>query len=311
MEEGARLVLETSAGVRSGERVLVVVDETTGSLGQALAAAARALGADPVLATIRSRRADGEEPPEPVGTAMASSDVVLLVTRMSLTHTHARRAANRAGARVVSIPGPTEDMLSSGGLATDWGKINETVRQTARRLRGAREVRLTSGAGTDLTFRVEGRTWIVEDTGLCTRKGAFTTLPAGELFVAPVEGSADGRLVADVFFDEPLGQPATVILQAGHGTRIVGATRAVHAMNRGGKDGRALGRFGFGLNPRARVTGPHLEAEKALGSAHVGFGDNLVLGGKIHVGIRVEAILSEVGIAVDGKAVVEKGRLAA
>jgi len=80
-------------------------------------------------------------------------------------------------------------------------------------------------------------------------------------------------------------------------------------MNRGGKDGRALGRFGFGLNPQARVMGPHLEAEKAVGSAHLGFGDNLVIGGKIHPGVRVECILSEVRVEVDGRAVIEKGRL--
>ena len=80
-------------------------------------------------------------------------------------------------------------------------------------------------------------------------------------------------------------------------------------MNRGGKEGRALGRFGFGLNPQARVTGPHLEAEKAVGSAHLGFGDNLVIGGKIHCGVRVECILSEVRVEIDGQPVVEKGRL--
>jgi len=309
MEEGARLVLQTSAVLREGERVLIVTDEGTLALGEAFVAAAKALGADPVLASIVPRAADGDEPPEPVGMAMQSSDVVLLVTGRSLTHTHARRAANRAGARILSMPGATEDMLRTGGLATDWGKIHETVRQTARRLRGTREVHLTSAAGTDVTFRVEGRDWVAEDTGLCARKGAFTTLPAGELFVAPLEASAEGRLVADVYFDEPLDHAATVILEAGHATKIVGASNAVHAMNKGGRDGRALGRFGFGLNPRARIAGPHSEAEKAMGAAHVGFGDNLVIGGKIHVGVRVEAILSDVGIEVDGKAVVEKGRL--
>lgn len=309
MEEGARLVLTTSAGLRAGEKVLVVADEGTRSVGDAFLAAAKGLGADPVMVLIRPRAADAEEPPEPVGTAMAASDVILLVTGRSLTHTHARRSANRAGARVISMPGVTEDMLRDGGLATDWSKIHEVVRKTARRLRGAHDVRLTSAAGTDLTFSVEGRDWITEDTGLCSRKGAFTTLPAGELFTAVVEGSAEGRLVVDFYFEEALLEPVTATLKQGHAARILGAPKAVAMMNRGGRDGRALGRFGFGVNPRARATGPHLEAEKALGSAHLGFGDNLVIGGKIHCGVRVEAILSEVGVQVDGKAVIEKGRL--
>ncbi len=80
-------------------------------------------------------------------------------------------------------------------------------------------------------------------------------------------------------------------------------------MNPGGRDARTLGRFGFGLNRRARTTGPHTEAEKALGCANLGFGDNLAFGGKIHCGVRVECTLSEVGIEVDGKTIVEKGRL--
>jgi len=309
MEEGARLVLTTSAGLRPTEKVLIVADEGTRGIGDAFQAAARSIGADAVLLVMRSRESDGEEPPEPVGTAMAASDLIVLATSRSLTHSHARRAANRAGARVISIPGPMEDMLRDGGLAADWTHIHEVVRRIARRLRGAHEVRLTSAAGTDLGFSVAGRDWITEDTGLCSRKGAFTTLPAGELFIAPVEGTADGRLVADVYFDEPLLEPATATLKDGHAMRILGAAKAVHAMNRGGRDGRALGRFGFGLNARARVTGPHLEAEKALGAAHLGFGDNLVIGGKIHCGVRVEAIVSEVGIEVDGTRILEKGRL--
>ena len=63
------------------------------------------------------------------------------------------------------------------------------------------------------------------------------------------------------------------------------------------------------MNRRARVDGPHMEAEKALGCANLGFGDNLVIGGKIHCGVRIEVTISEVGIEVDGKSVIEKGRL--
>ncbi len=309
MEDGARLVLRTSAALRPGEKVLIVADEETRPIGEAFLRAARSLGTDPVLACLAPRRHDGDEPPEPVGTAMASSDLVVLATRHSLTHTHARRQANRAGARVISIPGITEDMLQVGGLSMDWTEIHEVVRRTARRLRGAKEVHLTNAAGTDLSFRVAGREWITEDTGLCARKGTFTTLPAGELFIAPLEDSAEGRLVADLYFHEPLAQPVTATLKEGHATRILGAPKAVHAMNLGGRDGRTLGRFGFGLNPRARVKGPHLEAEKALGCATLGFGDNLVIGGRIHCGVRVECILSEATIEVDGAPVVEKGRL--
>ncbi len=310
MEDGARLILRTSAALREKERVLIVADRDTRAIGDAFLEAAHSLGTDPVLITIAPREQDGDEPPEVVTTAMESAELIVLATRRSLTHTHARRQANRAGARVISIPGITEDMLRSGGLAADWTDVHEIVRRTARRLRNAREVHLTSASGTDLTFSVEGRAWIAEDTGLCARKGAFTTLPAGELFIAPDEASAEGRLVADLYFDEPLLEPATAVLEAGHATKIVGAAKAVHAMNLGGREGRTLGRFGFGLNAKARASGPHPEAEKALGCASVGFGDNTTIGGRLASNVRLECVLSSVTVEVDGKTIIEKGHLA-
>ena len=309
MEDGARLILRTSAGLREKEKVLILVDRDTRTLGEAFLAAARSLGTDPVLFLIVSRERDGEEPPEIASTAMESADLIVLATRRSLTHTHARRQANRAGARVISIPGITEDMLAKGGLAADWIEVHELVRRVARRLRNARQVHLTSSAGTDLSFSIDGREWIAEDTGLCSRRGAFTTLPAGELFIAPIESSAEGRLVADVYFDEPLIEPVTATLREGHATKIVGASKAVHAMNLGGREGRTLGRFGFGLNAKARASGPHFEAEKSLGCANLGFGDNVAIGGQLACNVRVECILSEVTFEVDGKPVIEKGHL--
>lgn len=309
MEEGARLILTTSTAVREGEKVLVVADTDTQTIGDAFLAAARGLKTDPVLATIAPRVHDGEEPPAPIAIAMESSDVVVIVTGRSLTHTHARRQATRAGARIISIPGPTEDMLVAGGLAADWAHIHDLVRRTARRLRAAAEVRVTSAGGTDLTFRVAGREWISEDTGLCAKRGVFTTLPAGELFIAPLEDSAEGRIVADLFFGEELIEPAQATVKEGRATRILGAAKAVEAMNRGGRDGRTLGRFGFGLNARARANGPHVEAEKALGVASLGFGDNFLFGGRLRCGVSVESLLSDASIEVDGKAVIEKGQL--
>ncbi len=309
MEDGARLILRTSAALREKERVLIVVDRDTQTIGDAFLTAAVSLGTDPVLVTVAPRELDGQEPPEVVATAMESADLIILAARRSLTHTHARRQANRAGARVISIPGITEDMLKSGGLAADWTDVHEIVRRTARRLRNARDVRLTSSSGTDITFSVDGREWIADDTGLCARKGAFTTLPAGELFIAPEESSAEGRLVADVYFDEPLLEPATAILHEGHATKITGAAKAVHAMNLGGREGRTLGRFGFGLNSKARASGPHPEAEKALGCAALGFGDNTTIGGRLASNVRLECVVAEVTVEVDGKPVIEKGHL--
>jgi len=55
---------------------------------------------------------DGEEPPAAVATAMRQSSAIAIVTRYSLSHTQARMAATRAGARVASMPGITVDIFA-------------------------------------------------------------------------------------------------------------------------------------------------------------------------------------------------------
>jgi len=164
-------------------------------------------------------------------------------------------------------------------------------------------------AGTDVTLSTRGRDWNFSDTGVATRKGDVTTLPAGEIFVSPVEGTAEGRLVADAFFHESLHTPATVLLKEGHATKVTGAEAAVLEMNRGGKEGRNVAKLGVGLNPRARAAASLPEAEKALGAVHVVFGDSVPYGGKVACGVRVDAILTGATVEVDDAPIVEKGKL--
>ncbi|TLZ72728.1 MAG: aminopeptidase [Methanobacteriota archaeon] len=310
LEEGAASVLRTSAGLKAGERVLIVADPERMSVGRAFFYAAAALGCDPVLSLIRTREAAGREPPDLLAAALLEADVVLLATVHSLTHTHARRAANRAGARVVSMPGVTEEALEGGALTADHGALQQTMRRLQRRLRAADEVHVATPSGADFTVSTRGREWNFSDTGVAGRKGDVTTLPAGEIFVAPLEETAEGRLVADTFFQEPLHAPATALLAEGYATKVVGAEAAVLEMNRGGKEGRNLGKLGVGLNPRAHATAPLPEAEKALGAIHVVFGDSVPYGGRVSCGVRVDAILTGATIDVDGKPLLEKGRLA-
>jgi leucyl aminopeptidase (aminopeptidase T) len=309
IEEGAHRVIETCLAVKAGEKVVVVVDAKTRVIGDALFGAALGAGAEAILVLIPPPAESGEEPPDPLARMMADCDVVILATSQSMTHTAARRLANRAGARIASLPGVTEDMLSEGPLTADYVEIQRTTRRLERMLRGAKSVRLASPLGTDVTFDVTRRDWITGDTGVCRRRGDMTTLPAGEIFVAPVEGSADGRLVFDATFHTRLAEPASVVVKQGHASKVTGAPEAVLAMNRGGKDGRNFGKVGIGLNPKARITGNVLEEEKVLGAVHVVFGDNAAYGGAVRCGVRVDAILTQATVEVDGKTILERGAL--
>jgi len=137
----------------------------------------------------------GLEPPDYVAEKMKRAQVVVAITSFSLTHTNARAEANKAGARVASMPLFLAEMFEPGGpMASDYKYIHETSKKLAKALKGKKTVRVITESGTDITFNVEGRTWGL-DTGILTEPGAFGNLPAGEIFIAPVEGTANGKFI--------------------------------------------------------------------------------------------------------------------
>ena len=128
----------------------------------------------------------------------------------------------------------------------------------------AREVRLV-GEGTDLTLSLEGRTSLVDD--------GHANMPGGEVYLSPVEDSAEGT----VAFDVPTGHATGVRLRF-RGGEVVEATAET------GQDeldealatddgARWLGELGVGCNEGitdglANV----LFAEKMAGTVHLALG---------------------------------------
>lgn len=116
-------------GVKRGESVLIIVDTITPlSIGKSLFEAAKNHGCEVMLVTMLPRAHHGEEPPAAIAEAMKNADVVIAPTTLSLTHTQARINACKAGARMASMPGITEEMMTSGGMTANYDKVNDIAR---------------------------------------------------------------------------------------------------------------------------------------------------------------------------------------
>ncbi|MFQ5911208.1 MAG: aminopeptidase [Thermoplasmata archaeon] len=309
MKKGARIAIESALNIQKGESVLIVTDTGKEKIAEALFDAAAEVGAEPVVVKMLPRKRHGEEPPAVIANMMLDAQVTIGVTTFSFSHTQARRNASRAGARIATMPGMSEDMMTDGAMLADYREIERTMRRLYRKLRGAKRVEVYSDSGTDITLRVARRDWITDDTGICHKKGSFTNLPAGELFIAPIEGSSEGKIVVDGSFFEILDEPATVWIKKGVATRITGAKSAVAEMNKGGREGRHVCEFGLGLNPNARIMGSFLEDAKVLGTAHISFGDNSTFGGRIKCGVHVDAVMRKPKVVIDNRLVLEDGEL--
>jgi leucyl aminopeptidase (aminopeptidase T) len=298
--------------VKKGETVLVITDEPLRKIGRLLWEACRQTGAETLFVEMLPRKTSGEEPPRSLADCMKKADVLIIPTSKSLSHTKARRDACRAGARCATLPGITADTMRRT-LNADYKKIARLSVRLAKILTRGSTAHVTTAAGTDVRMSLKGRKGH-PDTGLVHKPGDFSNLPAGEAYLAPVEGTARGTIVIDGCIGETgvLRKPITMQVEDGYVTRISGGAQVkiLRRSIRGlGKKARNIAELGIGANHKARVVGSSLEDEKVLGTVHIAMGDNASMGGKISVASHLDAILLKPTLTIDDRVIMKNGRL--
>jgi len=308
--KGARTAVRTCMGVKQGEKVLVITDPPKLKIARAIIGAARELSAKTMLICMPVGKRHGSEPPEIVALAMLSSDVVIAPTTYSLTHTQARLRATKAGTRIATMPMITAGMMCRGGMLADYNVVSRLTKKVASRFERTAEVEVKTSAGTELTLSVAGRKPHA-DTGIFHAPGDFGNLPAGEVFIAPVEGTAGGRVVVDGSMADRKGGRIEISVEKGVAVKISGnyAQKLIRMLDEAGSKARNIAEFGIGTNTKARLIGNVLEDEKVLGTCHIALGDNSAFGGRVRAGIHVDGILLKPTVKLDGKILMRDGRL--
>ena len=140
LKRGADVVAGTCLAVQPGEQVVIVADLPNRDPGLALTEAVRSRGAEASLVLIVPRKAHAEDPPGPVIEALRSADAAILATTFSLSNSNARRLANQAGARIISLPGCRPETLATGAIFADFKAMEPVVRELGRRQIGRAHV---------------------------------------------------------------------------------------------------------------------------------------------------------------------------
>jgi leucyl aminopeptidase (aminopeptidase T) len=311
LDRAVQVVIRDCLGVREGEDVLVVCNPATRHLAERLREEAEAAGGDAVLAEFAEREQHGVEPPGTVAAAMLKSDVLLVPTVQSLSHTAARKAATDAGARAATLPGVTEEMLARV-MSFDVDELRRRGRAVAEILDAGSEARITCANGSDLMLNLEGRV-ATPDTGELTEPGTFGNLPPGEGFIAPRHDAGGGRLFVDGTVAS-IGIPAAPIELTVEDGALLGATGEIgeelmRQLRAAGPDGTRVAELGVGTNEKAILTGELLEDEKLLGTIHVAFGASAGIGGEIQVPVHLDCVVMKPTLTVDGTEVVRDGEL--
>ncbi len=258
----------------------------------------------------------GAEPDAQAAAELREADVVIALTSYSLSHTNAREGATSRGVRLASMPGFEAGMFAAGGpMAVDYRQVAADCRRFADLLTAAVEAVVRTPAGTELRFGLEGRKGEGDD-GLYTGPGQWGNLPAGEAYIAPLEGTAQGTLVAPAGWYPGLREDMVLRFHQGLVVEVLGGGAVGDEYRRlldlGSDDPvhrarRNLAELGIGTNPQARRPDNVLEAEKIKGSVHLAIGDNAHMGGRVEADTHQDFVQALPDLILDGRAVIVGG----
>ena len=215
---------------------------------------------------------------EPQGVA----DVVVALSNNSTSHTRFRALVNAAGGRFASLPNFDPDMFFTS-MKVDWQELARRTHLLSREVNRAKEIVVTCPNGTRMRFGKQGRE-AEGDDGLLTAPGSFGNLPAGEVYLAPLEGTSSGMMVLEFAPTRKLATPLSLMVEKGNVTEICGDEPYRLKLEQKFAESpanRNIAELGIGTNDRATKPDNILEAEKILGTIHIALGDNSGFGGTV------------------------------
>lgn len=303
------ILMRECAHVRKKEEVLILADEAQDTnLIAALAAAVSRAGAKaismiyPVIAPYR-------EPPQSVVAAMKNAPVALACGTTPMA-AEVIKESLESGARMLSMFRITPASFART-VPIDYRKLKREMEKVKNILDRAGTVEIASKAGTAFKVQMAGRPAKLA-LGSVRKAGEVDHIAAGAIGVAPLEGTAEGRLVVDgtVLGFGRAFDPVTFEIRAGKVMNIKGGRnwKGLRQLLRRDRYAPWVCEIGLGVNPKARLIGGP-EDERVRGSVHVGFGENRFFEGTLASASHMDGTLLKATLLVDGKEVVRGGKL--
>ncbi len=315
MIKGAKKLVDECTKVKEGENVLIITD--TGrplSIAETLAVACKERGAEPIITILSPRQVEGNDPPPPVTEAMQKAEVIFMVLSQGIFHSPSRTKAAKMGARGMTLPQFTEEDMVRGAIEADFLETKQLVQKVGDALRRTKEARVTTPAGTDIYFNLEGRGEAVRTfTNFAHQPGEFGVMIL-EANISPNVGSAQGIIVCDagIYFFKPgliPKEPVRVVVKDGMVTDISGGAEAKKlADSLAALDDPMVynvAELAIGLNPKAKMTGGQSQDKGVYGTCHIGIGSDITWGGNIKAATHFDLLMYAPKFELDGITMLE------
>jgi leucyl aminopeptidase (aminopeptidase T) len=222
--------------------------------------------------------------------------------------------AQKAGARILSMPGVTEDGFLRT-LSIDIEALASLTNSLSERVGRAKSARITTSLGTDVSLELGHPVTPID--GLCQKPGEIDFFPPGLFLSVPKLGGVSGKAVVDGAITQigRLSSPVTMTFAEGKLVRIEGGGEAARLekllASLEDENAYAFAAWGIGTNPGAALVGedPSFEGERVYGWCHVSTGSNASFpGGTVRAKIHLDGIISSPTISLDAEVILKEGK---
>ncbi len=334
LSQTAHLIIHKLLAVKPDEEVLLIADtETNMEMVYSLAAAAKSIGCEYTIAVMPSRTGQPHllnVIPRVVEKAFEGADVAIGLTRTSfgpsLAPIQSELVFEKKTLRYYSMALRDPVSMMRGGALADYDALRDSAAKFKKIFEAGTTLTITTKLGTDFSAQIpkpedspgfSGPFVRVED-GWADRPGEEAAFPDGEVFFAPREYSAQGRLIVDgpIEYVGLPGEPVEVMIRQGKITEVNGksseARKLRDLLNRI-EDADVIGEVAVGINPASLRDGSAQEEKKVLGNCHIGFGIARGFPGTwmaeyknlIHSDMNIR----DVRVSIDGTVVVENDKI--
>ena len=252
--------------------------------------------------------------------ALKESDLVLDL--MTLLFSPEQHEILAAGTKILLAVEPPEVLVRMVPTLDDKAR----VAQAEQRLDGAREMHITSAAGTDLRCPL-GEFPVIQEYGFVDAPGRWDHWPSGFVLTWPNERQTEGTLVIDrgdilLPMKRYVQEPIRVRVTQGFVTAIDGGLDAEllseYMASFNDPEAYAMSHIGWGLQPRAQWTTLAMYDREATigmdarafeGNFLFSFGPNNEAGGSRTTACHIDIPLRRCTVAIDGEPVVRDGKV--
>lgn len=248
----------------------------------------------------------------------------ILIDTVGLLWSAEQKAIQNAGTRIL-MSRETPDVIRRMFPTV---QLRRRVEAGEEMLKQATTLRITSEAGTDVTYHL-GQYPVITQYGYTDTPGRWDNLPGGFLYTGARDGAVDGRVVINtgdlIFpFKRFVGSPITLAIAGGRVVEITGTgldAEILRSYMARWNDERAyaISHIGWGMDEKAQwefmATSPlgaltnGVDGRSFYGNVLFSTGPNAELGGTNDTGCHLDIPLRCCSLALDNVPIVETGQL--